>query len=71
MGWIDDLTKQTVVVHLVSGNHSFKGVLFATHADCLVLREAAVLEPDSQTFLDGDVVVPRSNVDFLQIVTPA
>lgn len=67
-GWIDDLTLETVVVHLKSGSQSFKAILAAAHADCLVLRDVVVLEPDSQVSLAGEVVVPRENVDFLQII---
>lgn len=67
-GWLDELTLKTVVVHLRGGGHSFKGVLAAVHADCLVLRDAYVLEPDSQDILDGLVVVPRENVDFMQVI---
>jgi hypothetical protein len=64
--WLNSLTLETVIVHLKGGGPSFKGVLTAVHADCLVLRDAMVLEPDSQVILDGDVVVPRPNVDFMQ-----
>jgi small nuclear ribonucleoprotein (snRNP)-like protein len=65
-GWIAQLTHDTVIVHLKGGSRSLKGVLAAVHADCLVLRDAVVLEPETQVLLDGEVVVPRPNVDFMQ-----
>lgn len=66
MTWLDDLTLETVIVHLKSSNHSLKGVLSGVHSDCLVLRDGIVLEPESQVVLGGDVIVPRDNVDFMQ-----
>lgn len=65
-GWLSSLTLDTVIVHLKDDGHSLKGVLAAVHADCLVLRDAVVLEPESQVVLDGSVIVPRANVDFMQ-----
>jgi hypothetical protein len=65
-GWIVSLTLETVIVHTKDSGPSLKGVLAAVHADCLVLRDAMLLEPESQVVLDGSVVVPRSNVDFMQ-----
>ncbi len=65
-GWIASLTHETVIVHLKGDSHSIKGVLAAVHSDCLVLRDAIVLEPESQAVLDGEVIVPRPNVDFMQ-----
>lgn len=68
-GWIDSLTLATVTVHLKSGSHSFKGILAAVHADCLVMRDVVVLEPDSRVLLDGEVTIPRENVDFMQVIS--
>lgn len=65
-GWITSLTHDTVIVHTKDSGPSLKGVLAAVHSDCLVLRDAMLLEPESQVVLDGSVVVPRSNVDFMQ-----
>lgn len=66
--WLETLTLKTVIVHLKADSASLKGVLAAVHADCVVLRAAVVLEPGSQAVLDGDVIVPRPNVDFMQII---
>lgn len=68
--WIDELTRRTVIVHCKHDGPSFKGVQAAAHADCLVLSSAVLLEPDSQTVMDGDLVIPRENVAFLQVVAP-
>jgi hypothetical protein len=65
-GWIASLTHETVIVHTKDSGPSLKGVLAAVHADCLVLVDAVLLEPESQAVLDGSVVVPRPNVDFMQ-----
>ncbi len=66
--WLDGLTHETVIVHLKGNSHSLKGVLAAVHADCLVLRDVAVLDPEDQAMLDGSVVVLRENVDFMQVI---
>jgi hypothetical protein len=72
-GSLADLAKRTVVVHLKSGNQSFRGVLWNENPDPaghIVLVDASVIEPEQQIRLDGDVWVPVSNIDFLQIVQP-
>ena len=66
--WLDALTLETVVVH--TSEASFKGVRAAVHDDCLVLREAMLIEPEAQTLLQGEIVIPRENVLYLQIVSP-
>ena len=65
--WLDDLTLETVIVH-TAGGPSFKGVKAAVHEDCLVLRDAQILEDDAATLLNGEIVVPREQVAFLQLV---
>ena len=68
MTWLDDLTLDTVVVHTVAGM-SFKGIMRTVYADCLVLRDARVLEDENMTrILDGETVIPREQVLFIQIV---
>jgi hypothetical protein len=66
--WLDALTLETVIVHTRTGA-SIKGLRAAVHDDCIVLREAMVLEPESQVLVDGELVVPRENVDFMQLVS--
>jgi hypothetical protein len=38
------------------------------HDDCLVLRDVFVLEPEGQTQLNGEIVIPREQVLYMQIV---
>jgi hypothetical protein len=66
--WLADLTFQTVIVHTKAGT-SVKGLRAAVYEDCIVLRDAMVLEPEAQVLLDGEVTVPRENVDFMQIIS--
>jgi hypothetical protein len=56
----------TVIVHTIDGGPSLQGVLMAVHCDCLVLAHAHHL--DSKSPLDGEVIVPRGRVDWLQTV---
>jgi len=65
--WVRQLVRGTVIVHLKSATHSFKGVLAGEYHDCIVLRDVSVLEADGQTTLAGEVGVPRENIDFLQV----
>lgn len=69
MTWLDDLTLETVVVHTRDGM-SLKGLKSTVYEDCLVLREARVLEDEGMTrVLDGEIAIPREQVHFLQIVS--
>ena len=59
------LERHTVVVHLSGeGAPSIKGVLRHVNRDSLMLTGATHLDTD-QT-LEGDVLIPRERVDFLQ-----
>lgn len=66
--WLDELQAETVVVHLKSGTFSFRAIVAAVYADSVVLRSAVVLDQGDQTALDGDIAVPRENVDFFQVL---
>jgi hypothetical protein len=66
--WLADLTLDTVIVHTKAGS-SIKGLLGAVYDDCIVLRDAALLEEGGIVILDGDVPIPRESVDFMQRVT--
>jgi hypothetical protein len=69
--WLDELTLETVIVHLTDGGPSVKGIKAAVHDDCLVIREPLLLEPEASTHLGGDLVIPRDRVLFLQRVDPS
>jgi hypothetical protein len=67
--WLDDLTLDTVILHTREGGPSLKGIKRAVYDDGIVLRDAAVLEPESVSVLNGDVFVPREQVLFMQLVS--
>ncbi len=70
MAWLDDVTLSTVIVHTTHGA-SFKGLKQAVHEDCLVLRDAMLLEdagPQAPQVLKGLIVIPREHVDFMQLI---
>lgn len=49
---------------------AFEGFLYARRGDLLVLKEVRLLEPRAEPVnIDGDVVLERSVVDFVQILT--
>lgn len=67
--YIDSITRETVAVHLTNGV-SMRGVLVATHRDCVVLAHAKILQSDGETVpLDGEQVIPRGQLLWLQRLT--
>lgn len=67
MTWLDDLTLDTVIVHLTDGP-SLKGLQAAVYDDALVLRDASVIEPESSVVLNGEIAIPREKVLFMQMI---
>lgn len=67
--WLDDLTLQTVIVHTTDNGPSIKGLKAAVYDDCIVLRDAMVLDPEAQEILNGLVVIPRENVALMQLIS--
>jgi hypothetical protein len=67
--WLDDVTLETVIVHTVDNGPSLKAAKLAVFDDCLVLRDAMLLEPEGTEMLNGEIVVPREKVLFLQKVS--
>lgn len=66
--WLDDLTLQTVLVH-TTNDMTFRGLKSSVYDDCIVLREARVLETESiSAVLEGEVVIPREQVHFMQVL---
>jgi hypothetical protein len=67
------LEARTVIVNTRQpDDRSVQGVLAHVHGDCLVLRHALYLAtgvPPQR--MDGDVVIPRDHVAFIQTVAPA
>jgi hypothetical protein len=68
--WIDRLTRRTVVVHMTHGA-SVRGVLVGTYRDCLVLTHAAYLGAEAIEKVDGEVIVPRERVAWMQTLEDA
>ena len=59
--------RREVLVNTKSGE-DFRGVLWAADGQYLVLRNAQLVRPrDSALPMDGELVVPRENVKFLQV----
>lgn len=67
MTWLDDLTLETVLVHQRDGL-SLRGLKYAVYDDCIVLRDAMLVEQESQEPLKGLIVIPRDNVSFMQVM---
>lgn len=63
--WIDQLKRRTVVVHTTNGT-SLRGVLVGTYRDSLVLAHVAYLGDGGSQPVDGEVVVPRERVAWIQ-----
>jgi hypothetical protein len=60
-----------VVLNLTTGR-SFTGVLWAKRGPLLVLRDAAMRDSGQSFPLDGEIVVERHRVEFVQVLaTPA
>lgn len=59
------LRKSTVVVHLLSGQ-SLQGILRETYRDVIILSHVRHL--DEKADLQGEIVIPRGQVDFYQTV---
>lgn len=68
--WIDRLTRRTVVVHMTTGA-SVRGVLAGAYRDCLVLDHAAYLASEAIERVDGEIIVPRERVAWLQVLEGA
>jgi len=59
---------RTVIVNTKS-DRAFRGVLWRKRRGYLVLRNAQLLKAKNEvTPLDGEVVIPAENVDFVQVV---
>lgn len=58
--------RRQVVVNLDDGS-AVQGVLFAKSGPLLVVKNATVLEPKAEPVkVDGDVVIERSKVAYIQ-----
>lgn len=61
-------TKRQVIVNTKT-DRAFRGILWRKRWRYLVLRNAELLKPQGGTVrMDGEVVIDRDNVDFIQVV---
>lgn len=61
-------TLRRVIVNTKT-DKAIRGVLWQRRRGYLVLREAEILKRGAETAkVDGEVVVPADNVDFIQVV---
>lgn len=67
MRWLDKLDRKIVVAHLTTGA-SIRGVLVGVHRDCIVLGHASWLGPEGADNIDGEAVLPRERLAWLQDV---
>lgn len=61
-----DLLAATLIVNLKNGR-AFRGILWSENGDLLVLRNAVLFAAGEEpTDVDGDVIVERHDIDFIQ-----
>lgn len=65
IGLVGDLVKSSVVVSLKSGS-AFRGVLYDADEVAVVLKNAEKAEGGTMLPVDGEVVVLRDDIDFVQ-----
>lgn len=59
---------QQIIVNTKT-DRAFRGVLWRRRRGYLVLRNAEMLRGKGETVpMDGEVVIPAANVDFIQVV---
>jgi len=73
MGWLawwrPPCLLRAVIVNLKDDSGAIRGVLWAARGAWLVLREPALLKAGAEPEpIDGDVVLHRSNVSFMQVL---
>ena len=63
--WLNRLVRDTIVVHTTTGA-SLRGVLVGVYSDCVVLSHGTFLGGDTNETVDGNVVIPRDKVGWIQ-----
>lgn len=66
--WVQRLLAHTIVVHTTDGI-SLRGVLVGQYRDVIVLANAMHLGPDGDTKVDGNAVIPREKIGWIQTLT--
>jgi small nuclear ribonucleoprotein (snRNP)-like protein len=62
---VRDLFRERVVVTLKTGE-TFSGVLVGADSPALLLREAAQLAARDAVGIDGELIVPRADIAYIQ-----
>jgi len=65
--YLNRVARRTVIVHTTTGQ-SLRGVLVGVYRDSIVLGHAAFLSGDSATTIDGEVIVLRERVGWVQVI---
>ena len=69
MGLFDRYPTLRRVIVNTKTDRAFRGVLWQRRRGYLVLRECELLKRGAETAkVDGEVVVPAENIDFIQVV---
>lgn len=69
--WRRSAVRTRVLLNLKT-DKAFRAVLWAKRGPLLVLKDASLLEAGRDPVkLDGEVLVERGNVDFVQVLGPA
>lgn len=69
MGLFDRYPILCRVIVNTKTDRAFRGVLWRKRRGYLVLRECEMLKRSAETTrIDGEVLVPADNVDFIQVV---
>lgn len=63
--WRRNLVRRKVIVNLKSGR-SFRGILYKQAGPLLILRHVEMMESGQAIRVDGEVVVERHEVEFIQ-----
>jgi len=67
--WRPPCLLRSVIINLKSDDASaIKGVLWATRGPWLTFKECTLLKAHLSTAVDGDVIIHRSNIAFLQVL---
>lgn len=69
MKWFSCYPECREVIVNTRSERAFRGVLWRKRPGYLVLRNVLLLRPnDVPAHIDGEVVIPAGNVDFIQVV---
>lgn len=67
--YLETVERSRVVVHTTGGS-SIEGVLIGLYPDCLVLAHASALSTTGRIAIDGEPIIERKKVDWIQRLGP-